>query len=282
VLPDGRRLAFHDLGDPRGVPAVYLPGTPTAGSAGRLYDGAARRAGVRLVSLDKPGYGGSSAHPGRALTDVAGDVRALLDDLGVQRAVAIGESGGGPHALALGAHLADRISKVVLLAGVGLPGPGMRRGMKADNRILMLLAARSPLLLSVAMRRLAVQLADPRGHKVLGDKYRGAMSPADLDLLARHPQLLEIALEAAGEALHDGGAAAAHELRLLVRRWDFAPREVRVPVHLWHGARDRNVPPAAAAALAAKLPDARLRLVAQAGHSVGLVVVDDVMAEVVA
>jgi pimeloyl-ACP methyl ester carboxylesterase len=74
--PDGRTLAVEESGDPAGRPVLVHMGTPTPR---RLYgphvrDAAAR--GLRLISYDRPGYGGSSPQPGRTVADCAGDVRA--------------------------------------------------------------------------------------------------------------------------------------------------------------------------------------------------------------
>src|SRR5689334_19381476 len=99
TLPDGRVLAWYEYGDPDGVPCVYTTGTPASGLMGELYDDAAREAGVRWISVDKPGYGASSFDPQRSLRGYAADVRALLEHLGLDRVAAAGESGGGPHVL---------------------------------------------------------------------------------------------------------------------------------------------------------------------------------------
>jgi pimeloyl-ACP methyl ester carboxylesterase len=62
--PDGRTLAVEESGDPAGRPVLVHMGTP---APRRLYgphvrDAAAR--GLRLISYDRPGYGGSSPQPG--------------------------------------------------------------------------------------------------------------------------------------------------------------------------------------------------------------------------
>lgn len=74
--------------------------------------------GVRWLSVDRPGYGGSSPRPGRSVADAAADTAALADAVGVDRFAVLGASGGGPHALACAAALPDRITGVVSIAGV--------------------------------------------------------------------------------------------------------------------------------------------------------------------
>ena len=77
---------------------------------------AARR--IRLLSYGRPSYGGSSPHPGRNVASAAGDVRQIVDALGVARFAVMGASGGDPHALACAALLPDRVAGVVCLAGL--------------------------------------------------------------------------------------------------------------------------------------------------------------------
>src|SRR3954469_14679970 len=93
-LADGRQLAWYEYGDAAGLPCVYTTGTPASGLAGSTYDKAAAEAGVRWISVDKPGYGHSDLQRGRTLLDWPADVRALADQLGLQRFAVAGESGG--------------------------------------------------------------------------------------------------------------------------------------------------------------------------------------------
>jgi pimeloyl-ACP methyl ester carboxylesterase len=99
-LPDGRQLSWHEFGDPDGAPVIYTSGTPVSGLGGANYDQAARAAGLRWISPDKPGYGGSGYHRKRSLTSWADDLAELADQLGLDRFALAGESGGGPFTLA--------------------------------------------------------------------------------------------------------------------------------------------------------------------------------------
>ena len=58
-----------------------------------------RRLGIRLVTFDRPGFGGSDRREGRTVIDTAGDVAVLADELGVERFAVVGVSAGGAHAL---------------------------------------------------------------------------------------------------------------------------------------------------------------------------------------
>ena len=64
---------------------------------------------LNVVTLDRPGYGQSTAFPGRQVSHAAHDVAAVADALGFERFLVVGSSGGGPHALACAAELGDRV-----------------------------------------------------------------------------------------------------------------------------------------------------------------------------
>ncbi len=84
--PDGRTLAVQDAGDRDGRPVMVHVGTP---GGRRLYSprtlADAERRQLRLITYDRPGYGGSTPKPGRSMADCAGDVRAICDALGIDR-----------------------------------------------------------------------------------------------------------------------------------------------------------------------------------------------------
>jgi pimeloyl-ACP methyl ester carboxylesterase len=119
--PDGRTLAVEDAGDHGGHPVMVHVGTP---GGRRLYGSStladAKRRQLRLISYDRPGYGGSTPQPGRSMADCASDVRVICAALGIERIAMWGHSGGGPHVLACAALLDGRLQ------------PGGGRGGPAD------------------------------------------------------------------------------------------------------------------------------------------------------
>ena len=120
-LSDGRRLHIYDTGADvaRARLAIFWHhGTPNLGEPpGSLLLPAAQR-GIRWVSYDRPGYGGSTAHPGRDVASAAADVAAIADALGIARFAVMGHSGGGGHALACGALLSERVIGAVSVSGL--------------------------------------------------------------------------------------------------------------------------------------------------------------------
>jgi pimeloyl-ACP methyl ester carboxylesterase len=119
-LSDGRILAYTDLG-PRAAPIVmYFHGAPSS-RLDLVLLGLAdvfTEMNIRVVSPERPGYGGSSPKPGRRLENWPTDVAALADHLGVERFAVIGVSSGGPYTVACAALLPDRVAGLGVIAGV--------------------------------------------------------------------------------------------------------------------------------------------------------------------
>ena len=87
---DGRTLAYAEWGDPNGFPVFSLHGTPGS-RLGRHYDESDYAdVGARVVTYDRPGYGGSERHPGRRVVDCVDDVRAIADHIGIESFALIG------------------------------------------------------------------------------------------------------------------------------------------------------------------------------------------------
>ena len=119
TLPDGRRLACAEYGDPNGLPVLALHGTPGSRLMFALANGAARVRGIRLIAPERPGYGLSDYRPSESLARIAEDLSAVADAYGLDRFAIIGVSGGAPFAVAAAASMPDRISLLALVCPVG-------------------------------------------------------------------------------------------------------------------------------------------------------------------
>lgn len=262
TLPDGRRLRWHEFGDPDGSPVIYTAGTPVSGLGGASYDQTARAAGLRWISPDKPGYGGSDYHRKRSLTSWGDDLAALAGHLGLDRLALAGESGGGPFTLAAAQQLAGQVSVVALIASGGPITPAGRAGQQARIRFYVWLAGNAPALNAIPLTVMRWSLASPaRRERSLRRE------------LAATPEAkqagLRIEFEAVADALRPGTRGTVQELALIERPWPFSLSEVKTPVHLWHGALDTNAPIAIARRLARELPDATLHVSDSSDHDIG-------------
>jgi pimeloyl-ACP methyl ester carboxylesterase len=118
TLADGRSLAYTDIGASGGPVLMSFHGAPSSRLDTTMFEDALTGLDVRVVSADRPGYGGSSPQPGRHREDWPSDVAALADQLGVERFAVMGVSGGGPYAVACSALLQDRVASAAIVCGV--------------------------------------------------------------------------------------------------------------------------------------------------------------------
>lgn len=264
--PDGRQLAWSESGDPNGAPVLCLHGTPGS-RLGRQQDlNRLQAEGIRQLTYDRPGYGLSDPHPGRSVADVVDDVRALLDDAGVERAAVIGGSGGGPHALALATLLPERCTVVHCVVGVApydAAGLDFFDGMDPENqrRFSLAVGERDDVIAAFTAeveRVRAARTEDPAS--LMGDMQ---LPEADREILRQNA---DQALEMLAEAFRQGVAGMADDFAALTRSWGFDPREATAPVVISYGEHDVNVPAGHGRWLGANVPNIGVRISADAGH----------------
>jgi len=263
-LADGRSLHAYDTradrdaggpGTPGSPTAVFwLHGSPNVGSPPEPLFAAAEANGLRWVSYDRPGYGGSSPHDGRTVSSAAADVAAVADALGIGRFAVLGHSGGGPHALACAALLPER---VIAAVSVSAPAP-------FDANGLDWFAGWSPGI--AAENRAAV------GGRAALEAHWAEAEPEDMGAFFTEADIAALdgswswLADVAGQAMQQGSEGLAEDTLAAVRPWGFWPSAISVPVLIMHGARDKMVPCAHGEWLAARCPAAELRAVPDAGH----------------
>jgi pimeloyl-ACP methyl ester carboxylesterase len=264
--PEGRSLDVWLAGPSDGAPLVYHSGSPGAGLPFHPYVAAMAKRSLRYVSVTRPGYGGSTRHEGRTVADAAGDTRAVLDELGIDRAYVIGWSGGGPHALACAALLPDRVLGAAVLAGVApYPAEGLDwlAGMGAENVAEFELALAGPgaLLPSVEATASLFRTITAEG---VADAFGDLVD--EVDHAAAHGQFATYLAALGHEAFRLGHWGYFDDDMAFTRPWGFDVAGIEGRVHVWQGAHDRMVPFAHGQWLAAALPNACPHLLQEHGH----------------
>ena len=255
TLDDGATLHVYDTGPAGGddrLAVFWHHGTPNLGAPPAPLFAESDRLGIRWVSYDRPGYGGSTPCPGRSVGSAAGYVAAVADSLGIERFALMGHSGGGPHALACGALLPDRAVAVVSGAGLApfdAEGLDWFAGM-VPSGVASLSAA-------------AEGRAAKERHEASDAEYDPEFTPADLAALGGEWSWFGSVV---GPAVAAGPGGLIDDDLAYVSPWGFDPAGVAVPVLLLHGGRDRIVPSSHGEWLAARCPSAELRLSPDDGH----------------
>jgi pimeloyl-ACP methyl ester carboxylesterase len=251
-LPDGRRLAFDDVGDPAGVPVLYLHGCPDSRLTRHPDDSIAERAGVRLIAVDRPGYGSSDPPSDWTLSSVVRDLVAGLDQLEIERCAVLGWSSGGPVALACAAAFPDRFGPVGLAAAT-VPAP-------VDGGIDDIVKEVVPLVVPA-------NLTPSLAREWIGE---GKSAPYQRDLESV-PGLVDQLVVGAMAATAAGLSGVEFDIRNLMTAWTFDPSEVESKVVLWYGDCDDVVASSVGVALAEQLPNASLEIIEGASHLLPLV-----------
>lgn len=265
-LADGRVLRVLDTRPADGHAVLVCHDTPASRRLHDVWVTAAADAGLRLISYDRPGYGGSSAQPGRTMADTASDVAAIADDLGLDRFAVWGLSAGGPHALACASMLADRVVAAAVLASYApsnAPGLDFFAGMsEGGTRLLKLATAgRDALQQVLSQAAEAVSVGAP-------EQWIEQMSPmiSPPDWAVFDTELVGAILADWRQGLTPGVDGWVDDYLALVTPWGVGLEGVRVPVSLWFGEQDWSMPAAHGRWLADAIPSAELRRFPDEGH----------------
>lgn len=262
---DGRRLAALAAGPRDGMPLVFHHGTPAGLVPLQPLIEAAAARGLRTVMYARPGYGGSTALPGRSVADAAGDVAAILAELRAPAFMTVGWSGGGPHALACAGLLRGRCLAAASVAGVapaGASGLDWLAGMGAENVEEFSAARAGEESLMPYLEAQAAVLREVSAAEVAG-ALAGLISEADTAVLDEG--FAAFLAESFRAAVSSGIAGWRDDDLAFVRDWGF-PLDTIGAAAIWQGDQDRMVPYAHGAWLASHVPGARARLRTGAGH----------------
>lgn len=262
TLPDGRSLAYCSVGPPAGRPVMHCHGGLSCRLEIAFADALCRRLGITWIAADRPGIGGSDPCSSRIITNWPEDISALADHLGIERFAVTGWSAGGPYALACAAGLPDRVTGLASVAGMAplRGGKDIRALGMATDRFVFSHAATHPVLCAGVMQLMrSAPLAMTRAS------VRRMLSRGP-DLLS--PDTVSAIAESFVESLSAGTGGTVQDYRLLAGNWGFSLADVQAPATIWHGKADSLLPAEHASRLGTALPNARLRILDDAGHFV--------------
>ncbi len=259
----GRTVAYAEIGAPDGAPVFYFHGLP--GSRLDFHEpfhkAAVTGSGLRVIGIDRPGFGDSDFQPGRRYDDWPADVAAVADALAIDRFGIAAYSAGGPYAVACALAYPERVSTVGIVSGVGpAETPDYHRGMGAT---MLRLSRRAPVVARLALARARRQaIGAPEKFSSRLDKE---LSPADAQM-HRDPEMRQAARNMLVESTNRGVRGVVEDYRVLATPSGLDYPSVAVPVRIWHGDADTVVPIHHAAHVAELIPTAELKLLSGVGH----------------
>jgi pimeloyl-ACP methyl ester carboxylesterase len=263
-LLDGRDLAYAEYGDLSGKPVFYFHGNPGCRLDPMLMDqDVLIGRNIHLIAPDRPGVGLSTFQNKRRLSDWPADVTCLADRLGLDKFSVMGLSGGGPYGLACAHQIAPRLTRAVVVSGIGpLDNPELTRGM-GPGRFYFYGARIHPLL---AEGFLAMMTRGMKANKKTQTSSPPPGMPAVDQEIMQNPRIGKVFSDLMEEAVHSGYKGVAWDATLLARAWGFRLEEILMPVSLWHGEMDMNVPIAMGRRVANLIPECNARYYPNEGH----------------
>jgi pimeloyl-ACP methyl ester carboxylesterase len=255
TLPDGRRLEFQAFGPPTARPLLFAHGTPGSSVPLQALSRAASDLGLRVITWSRPGYGTSDRLPERTVAAQAAEVESILDHFDAPRCLIAGWSGGGPSALAAAALLPERVEAVLAISSLAplTDDASLLRTMHKHRREELEAARCGERELRSYLSAHSIEVLS---EIPLTDADRAALSPQTNSDLFSHYQ----------HGLAAGIDGWVEDDLALAGLWGFDPGQIRVPVHIWHGTDDYQVPFTHGRALTDLIPTATAHLEPGHGH----------------
>ena len=265
-LINGRDLAWTEFGAPSGVPVFAFHGSLGQGWDFLNQHEVAYARGVRLIAVDRPGYGHSTFDPTRSFESWANDVRQLADHLRMDRFGVVGVSSGGSCVAAVAHFIGERLTGAAIMSGPAPPEARVSiQGMQQTNKAAQHLLRFVPWLLipvmSFGMRRAQ------RAPEQMIEWMTRSMPSADVNVISR-PEVRGLMIRNFQRRVAPTAIRAARQdFAMEAKPWGFRLRDIDTHVHVWHGGADRNVPSANGEYLSEAIPNATMHLLAEEGHT---------------
>lgn len=254
-----RQLCYAEYGDPAGTPLLYFHSLLGSRLELLVHDDLLRAHRVRLVAVDRPGFGHSDFYEYASYQEYTRDVRKLLDALVLDEVGVLSCSAGTPHALACAVHLSERVSEVHC-TGSMVPVEHMSASLSQPllQKIHAGLFRIAPALLRPAVElMLRGQTVESVYRMMLNENGLFRSNALDAQFISR-PEHIDYFVAFTIESLRQGPRAWGKEALLLNDDWGIPFRRARCPVHFWHGALDELVPVDMVRSFAGEFTEARV------------------------
>ncbi|TFB14116.1 alpha/beta hydrolase [Filobacillus milosensis] len=241
ILKEGRTIGFSQYGADQGYPVLFFHGTPNSRKTSFPDLSILEKLNVRLITLERPGYGLSDVLDGRTVIDWADDVCEFVEYHGFKQFSVAGVSGGGPYALSCAYKMPDKVRSCGIISGFAPINNNkeLRKKMSISHRIAFGMALKSPRLLKTFLKPVA-KAAIKNPEKSL-DKFMTSFAKSDQQLV-KSPKVRQLFINDMKEAYRQGIGGHYGDLVTLVKPWGFSLNEIDSKVYIWQGQEDKNVP----------------------------------------
>jgi pimeloyl-ACP methyl ester carboxylesterase len=277
---DGRAVHALVLGEPNcGKVVVYHHGFPASRLEALLARKCTTELGICIVSIDRPGIGGSIGYDGRKLADWPHDVALIMDTIGVREFAVLGVSGGTPSAVTLAARLPERVRSLTVVSGLApMHLSGALSGANVINKAVMRIGYSRPLLARRTVRGIAHLWSKV---PVIPHLWLAALLPkCDKDIVS-NKMVAGIMAKSVTEAFKQGIDGVVTEFELMTTAWEAELEEVKVPTVIWHGMNDTYVPFAMGSILHERIKGSAFHQIPDAGHFMIVPKLREILSELV-
>ncbi len=280
VVVDGSVVGLYEYGDPTGVPVFVFHGIPSCGAGFAWADGPAKARGLRLLAPDRPGVGLSTPMDDWMVADYPAMVTRLADTLGLDTFAVWGYSGGGPYAVAVAAELVERVTALVVAAGMGEIGVWADlNDFEATDRQMVGLATSRPRVARTILGTTAwIARRSPRSAMW---SFARQLPAPDREVLSSLGPADE-AMALFTQAFLNGSRGVVDDYRATSGPWGVDLGAITAPVGIFQGTADTMVPPRHAEELARRIPAAELATWDGEGHLATISHVEDILDWIVA
>ena len=232
---EGIVIGYREYGDLNGFPAIFHHGVPGSSLYGVHFSTAASYAQVRLICIDRPGFGTSDTYGHSTVNAWVKLMSQLIEELGLETFSVFGYSGGGPYALGCAYVLAEKVKKVAIVAGAApvyidefnrVAGDTMQGWFRMYRRF------------------------PPFVNRAL--VYFGTRK------ILRKSESTQIDRAMKVEAFHQGIDGVFEYFMSIFRDWEFEMSRIEKKVDVWYGSNDNGVPPGVAEEFGKALPNSVL------------------------
>lgn len=270
-LSSGRSLGYAEYGDPKGKPLFFFHGWPSS----RLHAGhlnqEAKRQKVRIISIDRPGFGLSDPKHDRTLLEWPDDVVQLADYLKIKKFAVMGVSGGGPYAAACAYKIPERLTKVGIVVGLAPTYiPGILDEIGFVNRLGWANYQRFPIL-----RDISAYLGWLEAK--FSPSNFSSFFVARADKFMYSPEMRNATHLSRKEAFKRGYQPASTDLKLYTNDWGFDLNKIKAKVYLWYGEADKNVSLSMGKYYAQQIPHSVLITYPNEGHFIQVTHAEEIL-----
>jgi len=219
--------------------------------------------GAHILCYDRPGYAGSTPQPGRIVADCVRDVLTITNHFGIDRLAVWGISGGGPHAIATAILLPELVCAAATFASLAPYAisdfdyfEGMSERKKSQR---------------------SLYLSDPVGFQLHLQVSRQEIINASEDYLSAKLEAMppgarvsrafyQFSYETMQMAVENGIEGYWEDYQAFYADWGVDLSSNTVPIQLWHGREDVDVPFQHSQWLSKAIPQSELHLTQKDGH----------------